>query len=78
MLFIKSPGPNGATKQDEYPAETAMTNKPSNSSTVNQGIRLTIELLKSHCFLGLINVGSHKKIMFPSSKAYLLYSNSFK
>lgn len=52
MLFIKSQGPNGATKQDEYPAETAVTNKPPNSSTVNQRIRLTIELLKSLCFLG--------------------------
>lgn len=47
MLFIKSQGPSGATKQDEYPAETVVTNKPQNSFTVNQNIRLTIESLKT-------------------------------
>lgn len=52
MLFIKSQGPNGATKQDEYPKETAITAKLQNPSAVNQGVRLTTETLKSHCFLG--------------------------
>lgn len=52
MLFTKSQGPNGATKPDKYPAEIVMHNKPQNASAVNEGIRLTIESLKSHCFLG--------------------------
>lgn len=43
MLFTKSQGPNGATKLDKYPAETVVTNKPQNSSSVNEGIRLTTE-----------------------------------
>lgn len=51
-VIHKITGSKCATKQDEYPAETAVTNQLRNSSPVNQGVRLTTESLRSHCFLG--------------------------
>lgn len=57
MLFIKSWGLNGATKQDKYPAETVVNKKPPQSRIVNQGFSLTTELLKSHVLLGHYEYG---------------------
>lgn len=71
MLFKKSWSPNGATKQEEHPAQTAVINKAQSSSAVNQEIKFIFWSLKI-IWQVIINVCSNKNIFLLYYVRFLL------